>query len=177
MKQKLVMILIVGSFATAGAAENIDCNQKTIEIKAAGFSGFGAEAKKLKAVGRLAKSNLAESAYERTFEIGRYRFERANEKWSVYRKNDQGIFEPRPDIAFPVKVSVDQPLYVSQRDINVLELRRNTDDVNSTSMTIVFSPEKIEVKNSAGKPVLTYRACSTAEKSAPFKAPAVNTGT
>lgn len=177
MKQKLLFILVVCSFATAGAAETINCTEKTVEIKAAGFSGFGAEAKKLKTVGRLSKSTSVESVYERTFEIGRYRFERANDKWTVFRKNDQGVFEYRQDIGFPVKVSVDQPLYVSQRDKNVLEVRRNTDDVNSTSMTIVFGGEKIEVRNALGKPVLTYNACPAAQKAAPAKVPVIKTGT
>lgn len=72
---------------------------------------------------------------------------------------------------------MDQPLYVSQRDKNVLEVRRNTDDVNSTSMTIAFGPEKIEVKNAAGKPVLTYNVCPAVQKAAPAKAPVIKTGT
>lgn len=177
MKQKLVLILILASSAAAGAFETVDCSEKIIEIKAAGFTGFGAEAKKLKPVGRLAKATASEATHERSFEIGRYRFEKANDKWNVYRKSDQGLFEFRQDISFPVKVSVDQPLYVSQRDKNVLEVRRNADDVNSTSMTISFGSKKIEVKNAVGKPVLTYNVCPAAQKAAPVKARAVKTGT
>lgn len=162
------MVFVQSGFA----ADTISCSNKKIDIKAKGFTGFGAEAKKTKTIGYLSLDNSPDAIYQRSFEIGRYRFSREGSEWSIYRKNDDGVFELRKDVHFPVKISADQPLYVSQRDKNVLELRRNTDSANSISMTLVFGKETIEAKEQNGSPILTYNLCPSSTPKAATRATA-----
>lgn len=160
---KLIALLLILT-NTAFAIEKHNCTDKKIEVKAKGFMGYGAEAQKEKSIGRISSTTSAASTYQRSFETGRYRFVKESDAWAIYRKNDQDVYELRKDIKFPVKVSIDQPIYVSQRDKNVLEIRRNTDDKNSTSMTVVFGPAQMNVKDRDGKEILSYSLCPTSNE-------------
>lgn len=166
MKYLKIIILMLAIGYRVFAADSYNCSDKNIEIKAKGFTGYGAQAQKIKTVGRLSPTTSEASTYQRSFEIGFYRFVKEADVWAVYRKNDQGVYLLKREIQFPVKVSIDQPIYVSKRDKNVLEVRRNTDDKNSTFMTIVFGREKMNVNDSEGNSILLYNLCPTVKKPA-----------
>lgn len=175
MNYLLPILLLLTLAATSDATEFYSCSGRNVEIKSAGFYGYNAEAKKIKSVGRFSVATSDASNYQRSFEIGAYRFAKEGEQWAIYRKNDQGRYELRRELKFPVKVSVDQPIYVSQRSKTVLEVRRNTDDTNSTSMTVVFGRSQMEAKDASGKNLVIYTLCPVA-KASPDSAPAAIPG-
>lgn len=160
---KLIALLLILA-KSVFAVETHNCSDKKIEVKAKGLIGYGAETQKEKSIGRISSTTSETSTYQRSFETGLYRFVKESDTWAIYRKNDQDVYELRKDIHFPVKVSIDQPIYVSQRDKNVLEVRRNTDDKYSTSVTVVFGREKMNVKDRDGKEILSYSLCSASSK-------------
>ncbi len=176
MKKLFIFFVLVGSsliFIEFALAENIsqstDCKSNRWPVKVAGFLGYNQESKKIRTIAHIVTPSVDQkSVYERVLEIGNYRFIREGLSWQIYRRNTKdGVFELRKDIPFPVKVSVDEPLYVSVRSDQALELRRNTDDVHSTSVTFQFSKDDTTVKDAKQATIAKYDSCSEDSKNLP----------
>lgn len=193
MKKLFIFFVLVGSsliFIEFALAENIsqstDCKSNRWPVKVAGFLGYNQESKKIRTIAHIVTPNTDQkSVYERVLEVGQYRFIRENQNselsspqntsqnttkasWQIYRRNNKdGAFVLRKDLQFPVKVSVDEPLYVSVRSDQALELRRNTDDVHSTSVTFQFSKDDTTVKDAKQATIAKYDSCSEDSKNLP----------
>ncbi len=162
-QRNLYFILITTFYFLFGQhslGKELPCSaDEKIEIKASGFFGFGANAKKEKVIGRLSSTTTPESVFERSFEIGRYRFIREASGWSIYRQDQNNNYVLRKDINFPVKVLTDHPIYVYRRDNNTLEVQRNIVDLEPTSVQILFTPKRIIIRESPTKEILNYQLC------------------
>ena len=159
-KLKLILFLLILA-PSSFAVETLSCSTKDIEIKAAGFLGLGAETQKVKPIGRLTTRTSETSIYERSFEIGAYRFVKDISGFVTYRKNDAGAYEQK-DIKGQVKVSNDHPIYVNNREGNTLVVRRTGDSKNQQEMIIVFGQNQISVKinkNGFYSEMLNYTLC------------------
>lgn len=169
-KLKLILFLLILA-PNSFAVEMMNCSTSDIEIKAAGFLGLGEKAKKIKTIGKLTTQTNDNSSYERSFEIGRYRFVKEKNDFITYRKNDAGTYEQK-DNNKPIRVLNDHSIYVSHREGNTLVIRRSGDDKNKQEMTIVFGKKQMSAKISRDgvySEILNYTLCpkNASQQSAP----------
>lgn len=159
-KLKLILFLLILT-QNAFAVDSLSCSTDDIEIKATGFLGLGQEAKIEKTIGKLTTRTNETSIYERSFEIGAYRFVKEKDGFITYRKNEAGAYA-QLDIKGQVKVSNDHPIFVSNREGNTLIIRRLGDDKNKQEMIIIFDKNQMSVKVNKGgsySEILKYTLC------------------
>ena len=146
------------------AQEILPCADQGVPIRTAGFLGFGDSAKKIRTLATLHPTESGD--FDKELIVGIYKFRRANGSWEVFRKhgdgygNGDGNSYSKHPAKFPIRVFADQPIYVSQRAGNTLEIRRNTDDRHSTSVSVQFlKNNNVLVSNKSAQPILSVSAC------------------
>ncbi len=154
MKNQIIVAVLFCISATFVQAQNSKNCSDPIDLKTKGFLGFGKEAEKEKTIARFLEQKISDtSTYNKSFEIGKYQFVKTKTDWEIYRKNDSGKYELRTDLKFPIKVFADHPIYVSQRPNSILEVRRNTDDTYSKSLTVQFKDKEIVIQDGVMKSI------------------------
>jgi hypothetical protein len=148
------------------AIDIVPCSEKWVPIKMPGFSGSTKSSllKKVQIAKLINPSNDQVSTYDKSFEMGKYRFVRNGNQWDIYRKNDEGKYEAKK-ISGQFLIDTDQNIYAEAMSTGELTIRKVTAGLEN-EIKVFFTPEKIAIKNMKNNTNLfEYKNCKTNEKS------------
>ena len=156
------MILASKSFAVE--IKPCEDKGKDIAIKVAGFVGTSQKSKaEVQTIGKLTTRTSDKSNYERSYEIGEYRFVKENDKFITYRKDQMGnyvVFHMQEQ----VRVSNNPSIDVSKQKDGNLIIRRSADEGQAQEIRIIFGRKEMLVKHEKQGQVLEilkYTLCKT----------------
>lgn len=159
---KIILFLLILA-SNSFAVETVSCTQSDIDIKVAGFLGLGEEAKKEKTIGKLTTRTGENPSYQRSFEIGEYRFIKENDKFITYRKDQTGNYAVF-HLQDQVRVSNNPSIDVSKQKDGNLIIRRSADEGQAQEIRIIFGRKEMLVKHEKQGQVLEilkYTLCPT----------------
>lgn len=156
------MILASKSFAVE--IKPCEDKGKDIAIKVAGFVGTSQKSKaEVQTIGKLTTRTSDNSNYERSYEIGEYRFVKENDKFITYRKDQTGnyaVFHMQGQ----VRVSNNPSIDVSKQKDGSLIIRRSADAGQAQEIRIIFGHKEMLVKHERQgqvSDIFKYTLCPT----------------
>lgn len=152
----LVLFYSLHGFATPKS----DCSSKNVSIKLPGFSGYGEELKKVKQIAQIITPTSDQpSTFEKSFEIGKYRFVRNDQTWDIYRKNENGEFEKK-DIKGKFQVDADQKIWATVRSDGSINIHRNiSGDEYQKEMNVFFTKKEVYILDADKNKIFSYENC------------------
>ena len=131
-----------------------------------GFSGYGEQLKKTKQVAQLVTpSSEQASTFEKSFEIGKYRFVRNDQVWDIYRKNENGEFEKK-DIKGKFQVDADQKIWATVRSDGSINIHRNiSGDEYQKEMNVFFTKKEVYILDADKNKIFSYENCGNVQAS------------
>jgi hypothetical protein len=160
MKKIFILTLFV-SFQVY-AEDQVNCSSKTVPIKMAGFSGYGEELKKTKQIAQLVNpASDQPSSFEKSFEIGKYRFVKIEKGWDIYRKNENGQFQKK-NITGKFQVDADQKIWATVRADGSINIHRNVAGEDyQKEFNVFFNKKEVSIVDSQKNALLSYKNCNT----------------
>ena len=160
MKRIFFLIVAICSLH-AYSQQQVNCSPKSVAVKMAGFSGYGAELKKTKQIAQLVNpASDQPSTFEKSFEIGKYRFVKIEKGWDIYRKNENGQFEKK-NISGKFLVDADQKIWATVRADGSINIHRNiSGDEYQKEINVFFNKKEVNIVDSQQNTLLSYKNCS-----------------
>lgn len=173
--KKLYFLILLALSQNLFSQEQVNCSTKPVAIKMAGFSGYGKELKKTKQIAQLVNpASDQPSSFEKSFEIGKYRFVRNDKTWDVYRKNENGQFEKK-NITGKFQVDADQKIWATVRADGSINIHRNVaGDDYQKEFNVFFNKKEISIVDSQQNAMLSYKNCNIEKNTAIKPAVPVN---
>lgn len=167
--KKLYFLVLMAFSINLFSQEQVNCSSKPVAVKMAGFSGYGAELKKTKQIAQLVNpASDQTSTFEKSFEIGKYRFVRNDKTWDIYRKNENGQFDKK-NISGKFQVDADQKIWATVRADGSINIHRNVSgDEYQKEFNVFFNKKEVKIVDSEQKTILSYKNCNV-DKNAPTK--------
>lgn len=167
--KKLYFLILMAFSLNLFSQEQVNCSSKSVAVKMAGFSGYGEELKKTKQIAQLVNpASDQASTFEKSFEIGKYRFVRNDKTWDIYRKNDDGQFEKK-SITGKFQVDADQKIWATVRADGSINIHRNVSgDEYQKEFNVFFNKKEVTIVDSQQNTLLSYKNCN-AEKNTAIK--------
>jgi hypothetical protein len=164
MKNLIIPILLFS--INALAVQRRACSEKTVQIKMPGFSGYGEELKKTKQIAQLVRPSKEQiSSFDKSFEIGKYRFVRNDQAWDIYRKNEMGEYEKKV-VQGKFQVDADQKIWATVRSDGSINIHRNVSgDDYQKEMNIFFTNKEIYILDSNRNKLFSYENCEPSKQS------------
>ena len=150
----ILAFLFCGQFVSA--AKNSQCTDKWVPIKIKRFSGFteASLSKEVQIAKLVTPSPDQQSTYEKSFEMGKYRFVRNDKNWDIYRKNEKGGFELKRRSG-QFSIDTDQNIYAQVMPTGEINIRKTTVGYGN-EFNVFFTPTEISLKNSEGQSIFQH---------------------
>lgn len=143
----ILFLLILASNSFAVEIKPCEEKDKDIAIKVVGFTGTSQKSKtEVQTIGKLTTRTSDNSNYERSYEIGEYRFVKENDKFITYRKDQTGSYAVF-HLQGQVRVSNNPSIDVSKQKDGNLIIRRSADEGQAQEIRIIFGREEMLVKH------------------------------
>jgi hypothetical protein len=162
MKNIFILAFLFFGISQNLVAETANCTKEAVPLKMKNFSGYTENELKIeKQVAKLtAPSADQESTFDKSFEIGKYRFVRNSDRWDIYRKNNDGKFELKK-VTGKFLVDADQSIWATLREDGTINIHRNVvGDQYQNEFNVRFTKKQISIKSLQGKELLIYNNCS-----------------
>ncbi len=146
--------------------KTIPCTKNSVPIRMKNFWGMSKKETEFeKQVAELVNPSSGQiSSYDKSFEIGKFRFVRNKYSWDIYRKNDnddQLTLIPRTEIHYREQFAVNtaKNIWVTIKPNGVIHVRRNVVGLEN-EFEVHYTSTNITLKNSENKDFLRYMNCT-----------------
>jgi hypothetical protein len=140
----------------------VQCAKESVAVPLIGFTGFGTAANKDNKIAKLISPNQdQDSTFDKSFEIGIYRFVRNEKKWDIYRKDKiTGKYEFKNKMPNTFLIDADQSIWVNVRADGMLNIRRVSGDSElQKEVNVIFSKKEITVQDLNRQALFRYVNC------------------
>ncbi len=163
MKNIFILTYLFFGISQNLSAQAVNCTKKAVPLRLKNFSGYTeGELSIEKQVAQLITPSAdQESSFDKSFEIGKYRFVRNADHWDIYRKNNDGKFELKK-LSGKFLVDSDQSIWATLREDGTINIHRNVaGDQYQNEFNVKFSKKEISITDLKANKILVYANCNS----------------